>query len=128
MYLLINAAVHGNVSFTLLRMDGTCAEQKTYSGQNKDVILHLVDFLQETKIEKEAIAGIGLVEGVGGFTSTRIATLIANTFAYVRRIPVLGISEVQFAHPTNKIVLQFVNQSAGVLLHPTYSGEPNIRM
>lgn len=128
MFLLINGSVRGEVSFASLDAEGATVGQQTYTGQNKDVIIHLVAFLQESSAAKEDITGIGVVEGVGGFTSTRIATLVANTFAYTLNIPVIGISEEQFAHPDKTIIEACAKQSPGALLHPTYSGEPNIRM
>jgi len=128
MYVLVNASVRGEITFLLLMQDGTTKEARTYSGQNKDVMTALVQFFSDTNISKDDVRGIGLVEGVGGFTSTRIATLVANAFSYVQQLSVIAISQAEFASPTQVLIERFTAQTPGALLHPTYSGEPNIRM
>ncbi len=128
MYVLINAAVRGEVSFCLLTDQGTLHQQETYPGQNKDVITLLASFLSSQSLAPDAVSGIGVVEGIGGFTSTRIATLVANTFGYVHDLAVIGISEAVFADPSPDIVSAFAAATPGIPLHPAYSGEPNIRI
>lgn len=128
MYVLIHASMRAEISFALVSADAATVARQTYAGENKDVITYLVSFLDQHLVKKEDVLGIGVVEGVGGFTSTRIATLVANVFAYVQNIPVIALSEQQFDQPSTILITAFASQQPGTLIHPEYSGEPNIRM
>src|SRR3989344_1989575 len=64
---------------------------KNYPGQNRELLFCIDDFIKENKVTKEGIKGIMVVVGVGSFTGTRIACVVANTFAFVLHIPLLAI-------------------------------------
>jgi tRNA A37 threonylcarbamoyladenosine modification protein TsaB len=66
-----------------------------------------------------------VVVGAGSFTSTRVACVVANTFAFVLQIPLLAISLKQAQNP-QKLIPKLLKQKKGNYLSATYSGEPNI--
>ena len=66
-----------------------------------------------------------VVVGSGGFTSTRIACVVANTFAYVLQIPLLAIKR-EDADKAQSLIPKLLKQKPGHYLSATYSGEPNI--
>ena len=66
-----------------------------------------------------------VVVGAGSFTSTRIACVVANTFAYVKQIPLLAIS-VEQVDEVQELVPELLKQKKGNYISATYSGEPNI--
>ena len=63
--------------------------------------------------------------GVGSFTSTRIACVVANTFAYAMQIPLLAIKENEIEN-VQKLIPKLLKQPKGQYISATYSGEPNI--
>ena len=65
------------------------------------------------------------VVGTGSFSSTRIATTLANSFAYNYQIPLLAIDKDQ-ALSVQKLIPTLLEQTEGQYVSATYSGEPNI--
>ncbi|KKW43008.1 MAG: hypothetical protein UY92_C0001G0022 [Candidatus Magasanikbacteria bacterium GW2011_GWA2_56_11] len=123
MFLLINTAEKGQVELALF--DAERLEQKKYPAENRDVLTSVDDFLSSLGTSKDNIQGVMVVVGAGGFTSTRIATTIANGFAYARAIPVMGISIDQVPE-AQKLIPALLFRPRGQYVSATYSGEPNI--
>jgi len=98
---------------------------KNYSGQNRELLLCIDNLLQVKKTKKEDICGIMVVVGVGSFTSTRIACVVANTFAFVLNIPLLAIKVVD-VDKIQTLIPKLLKQIKGHYISATYSGEPNI--
>ena len=94
-------------------------------GRNRELLNVLDNFLTEQKYKKTDVQGIMVVVGAGGFTNTRIATVAANTFAYVNQLPLLAIHSDQVEH-VQSLIPELLNQSAGHYISATYSGAPNI--
>lgn len=109
----------------LALFDQKTIEHKKISAPNRELLSCVDDFLQEKKLDKKAVQGIMVVVGAGGFTSTRIATTIANSFGYVLQIPLLAIAKEQ-ADEAQSLIPRLLNQPKGQYISATYSGEPNI--
>ena len=123
MYLLFNLSQKDLIHFAFF--DAESIEYKTYPGQNRELLLCFDEFLLEKKLSKKDVQGIMVVVGSGGFTSTRIAVVVANAFAYVLGIPVLAITVDQIASVQQLIpTLRF--QPKGQYISASYSAEANI--
>lgn len=118
MYLLINTSEKDVISLSVF--DANFIEHKKYSGQNRELLNCINDVLKDKKP-----AGIMVVVGVGGFTSTRIATVVANTFGYVLQIPLLAVS-LDEAEDPQKLIFRLLKQPTGQYISAIYSGEANI--
>lgn len=104
--------------------------KKNYTGQNRE-LLECIEKSQKSikskvhKVKENKIEGIMVVVGVGSFTSTRIACVVANTFAYVQQIPLLAIQKTDVDN-IQKLIPKLLKQKPGHYISATYSGEPNI--
>ena len=70
------------------------------------------------KVNLNDLEGIMVVVGAGNFTNTRIACVVANTFAYVLQIPLLAIQKEQVANVQNlisKLLTQIPGKYIGYL-------------
>lgn len=123
MYLLLDPSKHGTIHVALFTRD-TYSEM-SYEVKNRDVLRVLDEYFTTTGVHKEDVAGIMVVVGAGSFTDTRLAATVANTFAFVRQIPLLAIHEADLSR-VQECIPQLEAQPRGQYLSPTYSGEPNI--
>jgi len=123
MYLLIDTSEKNEINLALF--DENFIEHKKYSGQNRE-LLGCIDGLQiaDFRLQND-LKGIMVVVGVGGFTSTRIACVVANTFGYALQIPLLAITKEQSQDP-QKLIKKLLKQPKGQYISATYSGEANI--
>lgn len=95
------------------------------SGSNCDLLASLDSFLTKQGFRKEDIEGIMVVVGAGGFTSTRLACVVANTFGYVLNIPLLAITEDQVWR-VQELISELLRQPRGQYVTALYSGGPHI--
>lgn len=123
MFLLIDTSGRDEISLTLFA--GSFFEQKKYPVPNRELLASIETFLAANNLGVQDLKGIAVLVGVGGFTSTRIATTVANTWAYAKNIPVLA---VQANETTDLASLEqkLLQTLPGVFISATYSGEPNI--
>lgn len=123
MFLLINASVKDSISLTLFK--GNFVEQKNYSAPNRDLLLSIESFLEVNNLRVQDVEGIAVVVGAGAFTSTRIATTLANTWVYSKNIPVIAIT-VEESSDCTGLEQKLTQAEPGIFISATYSGEPNI--
>lgn len=123
MYLLIDPSVKDQISLALF--DTNHIEKKTYPVMNRAVLACIDALLMEKGLKPNGLAGILVVVGAGGFSSTRIAVTVANTFVYAFQIPLLPITEEQAKNPQG-MISRLLEQEPGKYMAPEYSGEPNI--
>jgi tRNA A37 threonylcarbamoyladenosine modification protein TsaB len=123
MYLLLDLSEKDAIHLALF--DEKNITKKEVSGRNRELLLFVDEFLREEHVKKEDVAGIMVVVGTGGFTSTRLATTLANTFAYAQQIPVLAITKEQIDE-TQQLIPELLKQPKGQYISATYSGEANI--
>lgn len=131
MFLLIDTSEKDNIVLALFDKDNI--EYKNYSVPNRE-LLGCIDKLFESqksikskvhKVSFDDLEGIMVVVGAGSFTNTRIACVVANTFAYDKQIPLLAIEKEE----TNKVqtlIPKLLKQKPGHYISATYSAEPNI--
>lgn len=123
MFLLIDTSEKDSVHLALF--DQNTIEHKKILALNRELLSCVDDFLQEKKLDKKDVQGVMVVVGAGGFTSTRIATTIANSFGYILQIPLLAIKKEQ-VDEVQKLIPLLLTQPKGQYISATYSGEPNI--
>jgi len=128
MYLLIDTSERDTINLALF--DSTQIVFKSFSGRNRE-LLSCIDKLLDNKgiRSKEKglrqIGGIMVVVGSGSFTSTRIATVVANAFAYARQIPLLAVQKNDIPKMQG-LIPKLLKQKVGRYISATYSAEPNI--
>jgi len=123
MYLLINTSVRDSIALSLFDVENRI--DKKFEVGNRELLQSIDSFLTSENKTKDDVAGIMVVVGKGSFTSTRLAVTVANTFGYVRHIPLLSVSLEQTADVQSLIAL-LLDQPVGQYLSATYSGVPNI--
>ncbi len=123
MFLLINTSVKDAISLTLFK--GNFVEQKNYPVANRDLLLSIESFLEANTLGVQDVEGIAVLVGVGAFTSTRIATTVANTWAYSKNISVIAVS-LEETDDLTALEQKLSKIEPGILISATYSGEPNI--
>ncbi|OGH86634.1 MAG: hypothetical protein A2493_00470 [Candidatus Magasanikbacteria bacterium RIFOXYC12_FULL_33_11] len=122
-YLLIDMSEKSDIHLVLF--DEEKKVEKNFEGQNRELLLCIDNFFIENNVVKENIKGIMVVVGVGTFTSTRIACVVANTFAFVLQIPLLAIG-IDDIVKIQDLIPSLLEQPKGQYISATYSGEPNI--
>ncbi|MFH1946870.1 MAG: hypothetical protein ABIJ23_01800 [Candidatus Magasanikbacteria bacterium] len=127
MYLLLDLSVKDTIHLALF--DENSIEHKKYSRMNRELLNCIDNFLANQKADNRQPTanpeGIMVVVGAGSFTSTRIACVVANTFAYVLQIPLLAIGEDKI-DSVQDLIPELLKQPKGQYISATYSGEPNI--
>jgi hypothetical protein len=143
MYLLIDLSVKDAIHLSLFDKDNII--DKTYSGLNKDLLSCIDSLLKKHVVGKADVKGIIVVVGTGGFTSTRISTVVGNTMAYTLQIPILALQEkdtkkIQEFTPLNPtqlesrysrdyltgLIPELLDQPIGQYILASYSGPANI--
>lgn len=123
MFLLINTSVRDEISLTMFK--GNFVEQKKYPVPNRELLATIENFLQAHTLHVQDIEGIATLVGVGSFTSTRIATTVANAWAYVKNIPIVGVKAEEVAD-LRVLEQKMIEAEPGIYISATYSGEPNL--
>lgn len=106
-------------------VDQKIKETKEFSRPNRDLLNCFAEAIDGLGIDSSSIKGIGVFSKTGSFTSTRIATTIANGFAFSLGIKVVAIAEdidLNFGN-LNKLFLAAVD---GKYVSAEYISEPNI--
>jgi len=91
--------------------------------KGKDILFCFDRFLKKLKIKPADITHLGVVTGVGRFTSSRLAATLANTMAYALQIPIISVK------PEYNLIEAFAEVKkipVGQFVIPKYSGEANI--
>ena len=123
MFLLIDPSLKDTIHLALF--DELVFKEANIPGANREMLAAIDDFFTLEKFDKKNLKGITVVVGVGNFTSTRLATTIANTFGYVLRIPLLAITSDKISE-CQKYIPDIIAQPIGQYISATYSAEANI--
>lgn len=131
MYLLINMSQQDQIDLSLFTKD--VRYDATFQGRNKELLASIDTMLStdlgdesvSVHVDKEDLKGIMVVVGEGGFTSTRLAVTVANTFGYVLQIPLMTITSDQ-VQSAQELIPELEKKPKGQYISATYSGEPNI--
>ncbi|PLX26158.1 hypothetical protein C0581_05110 [Candidatus Parcubacteria bacterium] len=124
MFLLIDMSELDQIHLALF--DSEKRFDKTFEGRNRE-LLASIDTLTKNHgaWSMEQLEGVMVVVGAGSFTSTRIACVVANTFAYAKQISLLAIS-VDQVDQVQDLIPELLKQPKGQYISATYSAEPNI--
>lgn len=127
MYLLIDPSEKNKIK--IIGFDETKIETEVFDAPNRDILVSVDSFLQSRKMKQTDVQGIAVVVGVGGFTSTRIATTLANAWHFAFHIPVVAVNLEEASEP-QKLIEKFTSANAGTAsgnyILAEYSGEPNV--
>lgn len=123
MYLLIDVTILDEIKLTLF--DASYSEHKMYSGKNREILFFVEQFLTLYDKTADDVQGIAVILGEGGFTSTRLATTLANTWVYAKGITAVGIKKEQ-ADDFSALCDTLRRTPKGVYISAMYSGEPHI--
>lgn len=123
MYLFIDISELHTIHLALFTEESRIDE--TYEQEPKDALAAIATCLQKNHMEPSRIKGIAVVTGKGTFTSTRIATIIANTFSFTQQIPIVSIDANQ-KNDTPKLCQDLAAKQAGTYIAAAYSGAPRI--
>lgn len=128
MILIINTAL---VEKTLV---GVAENGKLYkrSGPARDsskILVLLDNLLKKRRKGLDNLEGVVVVTGPGSFTSIRQGVVVANTLAFLLKIPVAGIKLDEFKDASNLVTFclhRLKEAKVGKMVKPYYDREPNI--
>lgn len=123
MFALFDLSQKDRICLTLFDLNSVV--KKNIDCINRDLLKEFDLFVKENKLTKNDIQGLAVVTGEGSFTSTRIGTTVANSFAFVNRVPVLAV-DLASSLDTVTLVSKLKAETIGKYILPTYSGEPNL--
>ena len=123
MFLLLNLSNKDDIQLSLFNNKKIIS--KNYKGLNKELLECVDKIFKINNLNPKEIKGIMVVVGSGGFTSTRIATVVGNTLAYTLQIPILAIREKDIKK-IQELIPELLNQPINQYISASYSGKPNI--
>lgn len=123
MYLLLDLSIRDELHVALF--DAERAFHHREIGRNRQLLSFIEQCLKEYHLRPNDILGIAVVMGTPGFTSSRIATVIANVFSYLNHIPLLAVRGEDTINVSSLVPLLRA-QPPGRYLSAAYSGEPHI--
>lgn len=98
----------------------------SYHGNNRDLLIAIDEFLREHGSTPDDLEGMVVVVGLGSFTSTRVACVVANVFAYVKGVRLCAVTrDVYEMIPTAAACKQYMSKG-GRYISAQYSGLPHI--
>ena len=119
MYLRLDLSVRNQVSVQRLAPTAEVVVAVSHA----EALRVIADALEQWGAEPKDVQGIAVVAGVGAFTATRVATTIANAWAYVFTVPVVGVQVDEVL--TEAIMIERC-QNSSRFVSATYSGAPAI--
>lgn len=119
MYILIDNSQDEKIVFHFYL--NTIWSQREFVDTTRDLLAHLTEFLAQEKKQLSDLRGLAVVVGQGKFTATRIATTVANTLAYVLKIPILAVDSWY-----EELVGDIIAVPLGTYISARYSAPANI--
>lgn len=89
--------------FALFWPDKISKELKAEQKDKKDALFYIIQFLKKNGVKLSDLKAIAVFRGPGSFTGLRVGISVANTLAWVLKIPVIGFSGVQNQNKPLKI-------------------------
>lgn len=126
------------ISYILLVNDSEIIFFKKFENQklSKELFTSLENILDTTKTDISSLDYIATSKGPGSFTSLRVGAMIAKTFSYVKKIPLISYISMHAYRPyfDTKFLLAFDAKSEGLFLIEaleknskiTYLSEPKL--
>ena len=123
--LILQTNIPGEHSLWVVSRQGTVLQSKRFVHQHHGADQLLSEIVSVTKGAK--LSGIVVVRGPGPFTAIRAALVIANTIAWIKNIPVIGIIRTKKIDPAE--IPQALWGRATTYqqpVRPWYGRQPNI--
>ncbi|OGL61981.1 hypothetical protein A3C09_01480 [Candidatus Uhrbacteria bacterium RIFCSPHIGHO2_02_FULL_47_44] len=99
--------------------------EKTFEVPPEKYLASFDAFLREQQVLPEHISRLLVVNGPGSFTASRVSVVIANTFAFVRKIPVIPVENPDRL-PIEKLLPILQTLPEHIFVTPAYDRPPNI--
>lgn len=125
MYLHIDLSTHRVLAIALLSDAAEIVHEIRAEGRNVALLQTIGKVLAEANVARDTIRGVAIVQAAGGFTSTRLAAVVANGWHHEHGIPVIG---VEAGTSPQDIVNKLKVATPGIYLTAAYSGDPNINL
>jgi tRNA A37 threonylcarbamoyladenosine modification protein TsaB len=123
MYLFIDPSEQDSIRLVLF--SNTITREHVFEVRNRELLSVVVEALDREHVALADLQGIVVMVGEGRFSSTRIASVVANTLSYALHIPVVATTRGN--EPTGTTIETFFAASdTSYYITPTYSGEPHI--
>lgn len=105
-------------------------EESWHSNRNESerVLPSLDRLLKEAKKSWDDVEGVFVVRGPGSYTSLRVGITIANTIAWVRKIPMWGAELVGKPFGQTVSSLDFTQLKKSEQVEPLYAAPPKITL
>lgn len=112
----------------LLRPGGELVDQYSWEAGRelaRDLLKQIQTLLHKNKTNFEALSAIIVFAGPGSFTGLRIGITVANTIAYVNKMPIVGVKGKNWQELGLK---RLVEQQNDRIVLPHYGATPNITL
>ncbi|MBU0731316.1 tRNA (adenosine(37)-N6)-threonylcarbamoyltransferase complex dimerization subunit type 1 TsaB [Patescibacteria group bacterium] len=93
--------------------------------ESENLLEYIDDLFKEKKIKVRDLEGIIVVIGPGSFTAVRVACVIANTMAYVEKVPLYGFKQAEY-NKLEDLLKKIKTRKEKSYLEPFYGKRPNI--
>jgi tRNA A37 threonylcarbamoyladenosine modification protein TsaB len=123
MYIAIDLSSKDSIHVMLFNEESTVSVSE--KGRNRETLACVEQLLKQESVVPDDIHGIAVVIGVGSFTSTRIATTIANSWTFVKHIPICAITPDQM-NDHALLAKKMASKKNESYISATYSGQPHI--
>ena len=127
MYLIIENAKKGKSIIALGEDDKIIKKiERKKEFHESEKLLEQIDIL--LKLKNQAVRdleGIIVVTGPGPFTAVRVACVIANTMAYVEKVPLYGFRQTEY-NKLEDLLKKVKRKKEKSFLEPYYGKKPNI--
>lgn len=124
MYLFIDPSSQDSIRLVLFVAH--TSREHVFEVRNRELLSVVIEALDREHASLADLRGIVVLVGEGRFSSTRIASVVANTISYALRIPV--VTATRGNEPTVATIETFfiTSSDTSYYITPTYSGEPHI--
>jgi len=124
MYLCIDPAVRDCIRITVHFSQRF--ETHEYQGRNREILHALSSILETYTMTVRDVRGIVVIIGEGGFSSTRVACVVANTLSFALGVCVTSVRREEYMLHRGQMDTLFTSVTLGDYISAEYSGDPNI--
>ncbi|MBU0546362.1 hypothetical protein KKA13_03860 [Patescibacteria group bacterium] len=121
MYLIIDNSIDDKISLHY-SLNTKWVQRDFAVDEGMNILSSLQQVLDEEGEDLADLNGLGAVVGIGRFTATRVAVTAGNTLAYALKIPIIGITNIDYEDFSRKLK----DVPIGQYVSAKYSGEANI--
>ena len=129
MFLFLSAQDIDSAEFGLLDAEGHLFSFEKLAVPPEKYLSSMVEFLDRQAVSLDSLKGIVVVSGPGSFTATRLMVTIANTLAFTKQLPIVGV-ENSARQSGDELIRDFgliwIKQKADGFVMPIYDRPPHI--